>query len=104
MRDAALALRGASGNGSGSGRGSGDGHGTALLLGGRAVHEKSLLMAGRIAEKTGCGLISEYNSARLQRGAGRVSPQRVPYVVDSALALLEGLRHIVLVGAMVKLL
>jgi acetolactate synthase-1/2/3 large subunit len=75
------------------------GEGCALLLGGAAVREGALLSAGRIAAKTGCGLISEYNSARLHRGAGRVSPPRVPYVVDSALALLKGLRHIVLVGA-----
>ena len=91
VHDAASALRGGSSHG--------NGHGTVLLLGGGAVREQPLLMAGRIAAKMGCGLISEYNSARLQRGAGRVSPQRVPYVVDNALALLKGLRHVVLVGA-----
>ncbi|MEO7851155.1 MAG: acetolactate synthase large subunit [Rubrivivax sp.] len=85
VRDAAAALR--------------VDEGCALLLGGAAVFEAPLLLAGRIAAKTGCGLITEYNSARLQRGAGRVSPPRVPYVVDSAMALLKGLRHIVLVGA-----
>jgi acetolactate synthase-1/2/3 large subunit len=88
VRDAAQALRAGTA-----------GHSRALLLGGMAVREQALLLAGRIAAKTGCALISEYNSARLQRGAGRVSPQRVPYVVDSALALLKGLRQVVLVGA-----
>jgi acetolactate synthase-1/2/3 large subunit len=72
---------------------------SALLLGGAAVRESTLQLAGRIAAKTGCRLISEYNSARLQRGAGRVSPERVPYVVDNALALLKGLQRMVLVGA-----
>ena len=71
----------------------------ALLLGGVGVREPALNWAGRIAARTGCRLISEFNSARLQRGAGRVAPQRVPYVVDSALAMLRELRHIVLVGA-----
>jgi acetolactate synthase-1/2/3 large subunit len=71
----------------------------ALLLGGIGVREPALHLAGRIVAKTGCALISEFNSARLQRGAGRVMTQRVPYVVDSALALLQDLRHIVLVGA-----
>ena len=72
---------------------------SALLLGGAGVREDALLWAGRIAAKTGCAVLSEFNSPRLQRGAGRVATQRVPYVVDSALALLKDLRHIVLVGA-----
>ena len=71
----------------------------ALLLGGAAVREEALLWAGRIAAKTGCTVLSEYNTPRLQRGAGRVVTQRVPYVVDSALALLKDLRQVVLVGA-----
>jgi acetolactate synthase I/II/III large subunit len=72
---------------------------SALLLGGAGVREDALLWAGRIAAKTGCAVLSEFNSPRLQRGAGRVATQRVPYVVDSALELLKDLRHIVLVGA-----
>jgi len=71
----------------------------ALLLGGVAVREEALAMAGRIAAKTGCAVLSEYNTPRLERGAGRVATQRVPYVVDSALALLKDFRQIVLVGA-----
>ncbi len=65
----------------------------ALLLGGLGVRDEALLWAGRIAAKTGCLLLGEYNSPRAQRGAGRVALQRVPYVVDSALALLKDLRH-----------
>lgn len=71
----------------------------ALLLGGAGVREDALLWAGRIAAKTGCTVLSEYNTPRLQRGAGRVITQRVPYAVDNALALLKDLRQIVLVGA-----
>ena len=56
----------------------------ALLLGGAAVRDEALVWAGRIAAKTGCRLLGEFNSPRLQRGADRVAPQRVPYVVDSA--------------------
>ena len=63
------------------------------------MREDALLWAGRIAAKTGCSVLSEYNTPRLQRGAGRVITQRVPYVVDKALALLKDLRQIVLVGA-----
>ena len=71
----------------------------ALLLGGAAVREPALQWAGRIAARSGCTLLSEFNSARLQRGAGHVLTQRIPYVVDSALALLKDFTHIVLVGA-----
>ena len=71
----------------------------ALLLGGVAVHEGALAWAGRIAAGTSCRLLSEFYTARAQRGAGRVVAQRVPYAVDAALALLAPLRHIVLVGA-----
>jgi acetolactate synthase-1/2/3 large subunit len=71
----------------------------ALLLGGLGVREPALQLAGRIAARTGCTLLSEFNSARLQRGAGHVATQRIPYVVDSALALLKDYSHIVLVGA-----
>jgi acetolactate synthase-1/2/3 large subunit len=71
----------------------------ALLLGGAGVHETALQWAGRIAARTGCALLSEFNSARIERGAGRVRTQRIPYPVDSALALLRDFRHIVLVGA-----
>ena len=71
----------------------------ALLLGGVGVREGALQLAGRIAARTGCALLSEFNSARMERGAGRVATQRIPYVVESAQALLQGFTHIVLVGA-----
>ena len=73
----------------------------ALLLGGIAARHEALLLAGRIAAKTGCNLLIENNVPRLQRGAGRVRAQRVPYVVDAALAKLKDLRQLVLVGAKV---
>jgi acetolactate synthase-1/2/3 large subunit len=72
---------------------------SALLLGGIGVRARALELAGRIAAKTGCSLIGEYNSARIERGAGRIIANRVPYMVDAALAMLEDLRRIVLAGA-----
>ncbi|MBL8383061.1 MAG: acetolactate synthase large subunit [Burkholderiales bacterium] len=71
----------------------------ALLLGGAGVHAPALEWAGRIAAATGCRIISEYNSARIERGAGRVIAHRIPYVVDAALAFLADLRSVVLAGA-----
>ena len=70
----------------------------ALLLGGVGVRNPALDWAGRIAAKTGCRLLSEFNSARIERGAGRVVSTRVPYVVDLALKTLGDLQHLVLVG------
>ncbi len=70
-----------------------------LLLGGQALSESSLAIAGRIAAKTGCKLMSEFYTARLARGAGRVLAPRLPYVVDASLAALAPFRRIVMVGA-----
>src|SRR5262249_38620389 len=72
-----------------------------LLLGGAALRGKALEHAGRIAAKTGCRLMAEYNNARMEGGAGRVRIDRVPYVVDNALAALNGTRQVVLAGAKV---
>ena len=70
-----------------------------LLLGGAALRGKALELAGRIAAKTGCRLQSEFNNARAEGGAGRVRVDRLPYPVDSALAVLKGTRQLVLAGA-----
>ncbi|MGE5524322.1 MAG: acetolactate synthase large subunit [Rhodospirillaceae bacterium] len=70
-----------------------------LMLGGAALRGKALVWAGRIAAKTGCRLMSEYNNARMEAGAGRVHVPRLPYVVDNALAATRGVRELVLVGA-----
>jgi len=63
------------------------------------VRGRALELAGRIAAKTGCRLMSEYNNARMECGAGRVRVDRLPYVVDNALAALKGVRQMILVGA-----
>ena len=70
-----------------------------LMLGGAALRGKALELAGRIAAKTGCRLISEYNNARAESGAGRVRVDRLPYPIDTALAALKGTRRLVLAGA-----
>jgi len=70
-----------------------------ILLGGAALAEDCLALAGRIAAKTGCGLLTEWSNARLERGAGRVTVGRIPYPVDLALGVLNPYRRIVLAGA-----
>ena len=70
-----------------------------LLLGGDALRQGCLDLAGRIAAKTGCGILTEGANTRLERGAGRVQVERIPYVVDKALGVMRAAGNLVLVGA-----
>ena len=72
---------------------------TLLLLGAGALDDDALTDAGRIAARTGCTLMTEFYTAKLSRGAGRVSAARLPYAVDPTVAALARFRQIVLVGA-----
>jgi acetolactate synthase-1/2/3 large subunit len=54
-----------------------------LMLGGIAVRGRALELAGRIAAKTGCRLMSEYNNARMECGAGRVRVDRQMILVGA---------------------
>ena len=77
-------------------RGSGN---AALFLGGRALREEALWQAGRIATATGARLITETFCARLQRGAGRVPVERLPYFGEQAADFLKDLDTLVIVGS-----
>ncbi len=70
-----------------------------LLLGGAALDADNLRIAGQIAAHTGCHLLSEWSNARLERGAGRVKVNRVPYPIDAALEVLAPYSRIVMLGA-----
>lgn len=71
----------------------------ALYLGATALREDALEQAGRIAAATGALLICETFPARLQRGAGRMPVERLPYFGEWAAGFLKDMLHIVLVGA-----
>src|SRR6202012_902349 len=60
------------------------GDGIVLLLGGEALSAEGLALAHRIAAATGCRLVAQGSNAKIARGQGRVSLDRVPYVVDVA--------------------
>ena len=77
----------------------GSGEPAVLLMGGRTLRGEALTTGGAIAAASGARLLAQMSNARLERGAGRVAIERVPYPVDQALAVFEGVRHIVLVGA-----
>jgi len=72
---------------------------SALLLGGRALREDSLAIAGRIARASGARLLSETFAARMQRGAGRCPIERLQYFSEQVTGQLAGLEQIILVGA-----
>ena len=75
------------------------GKATALYLGGRALREESLAAAGLIAKATGARIICETFPARLQRGAGRVPVERLPYFAEQATEVLSSFKQLVLVGS-----
>lgn len=72
---------------------------TAFVLGGHALREDALAVAGRIAAKCGAPLFGETFPARHQRGSGRVSITRVPYFAEQAIQVLGQFEQFVLVGA-----
>jgi acetolactate synthase-1/2/3 large subunit len=72
---------------------------TVLFLSGPALREPGLTLAGRIAASTGARLLAQTHNARVERGAGRVAVEFLPYPVDEALATLAGTRRLLLVGA-----
>ncbi len=72
---------------------------TAIYLGGMALRKDALVLAGRIAAKTGARLICETFPARLERGAGRVAVERLPYFGEMAADYIKGFDQIVFVGA-----
>lgn len=70
-----------------------------LHLGDQAVRREGRGIADRIARKTGAKLLAMTSNARIDRGAGTVPIERLPYPIDQAIDALKGFRHIILVGA-----
>jgi acetolactate synthase-1/2/3 large subunit len=70
---------------------------TLVILGGPALKGPALDRAGQIAGRTACRIATQFFSARMERGAGRVPLERIPYAVDQALTMLKPFRHIVTV-------
>jgi acetolactate synthase I/II/III large subunit len=75
------------------------GPGVVLLLGGVALLEEGLALAHRIQSATGCRVVAQGSNARMSRGQGRLSLERVPYVVEVAVRAMEGTKHLILAGS-----
>jgi acetolactate synthase-1/2/3 large subunit len=70
---------------------------TLIILANKATRGVALERAGRIAAATGARLGSQFFTARIERGAGRVPIERIPYAVPQAIEFLKKFKHIVTV-------
>jgi acetolactate synthase I/II/III large subunit len=76
----------------------GAGKRTLLLLGGAVLRRRGLDAGGRIAAKTGVRLACDTFTARLERGAGLVALDRIPYFAEQIVDFLKDTELLVLVG------
>ncbi|MBB6563513.1 acetolactate synthase-1/2/3 large subunit [Acidovorax soli] len=68
-----------------------------VILANRATRGTALQRAGQVAAATGARLGSQFFTARIERGAGRVPIERIPYAVPQAQAFLKGFKHLITV-------
>ena len=71
----------------------------ALLIGGALMRTDGLRWSSSVAEATGAKLLSETFPAIMDRGAGIPPVERLAYLAEFAQMQLDGLRHLVVVGA-----
>lgn len=70
-----------------------------LMIGGDCLRAYGLALARDIAVATGCRVFAPMSNARIERGAGRVPIERVPFSVDDAIRFLAGLDAVMMIGA-----
>ncbi len=70
-----------------------------LLLGGKALSERGLRAASRVARATGCRLLAETFPARMEAGAGVPPITRLAYLAEMAGGQLAGATDLILAGA-----
>jgi acetolactate synthase-1/2/3 large subunit len=70
----------------------------ALLMRGAVLHGEGLRLAGHIAAATGARLLADTFMPRIERGAGRVPVERMPYRAAQAVEALGGIETLILVG------
>lgn len=70
----------------------------ALFLGGEALSEAGLMAAGKIAAKTGCGLICDTFFPRMERGGALPKPKKLPYFPEQAVEMMQAFERVVIVG------
>lgn len=76
----------------------GTGEPVALLIGGSACRAEGLRAASRIGAATGAKVFVETFPARLERGAGLPSIERLGYLAEQVAYQLDGIKHVVVAG------
>jgi acetolactate synthase I/II/III large subunit len=71
---------------------------SALLLGGEALSEPGIMLAGRIAAIGDADLLCDTFFARMERGGGLPSPTKLPYFPDEARELTRRYERVIVVG------
>ncbi|MGW7533780.1 acetolactate synthase large subunit [Amycolatopsis sp. NPDC054798] len=74
------------------------GESVALLVGGSACREAGLRATSRIAAATGVKAFAETFPARLERGAGLPSIERLGYLAEHVKYQLDGVKHLIVAG------
>ena len=72
---------------------------SALLVGARVLNRRGVGALERICDVTGAKALHETFPTRMTRGAGRFEPGRLPYLGEMAMAQLNDVEHLILVGA-----
>src|SRR5260370_21827414 len=67
----------------------------AILIRGSALKEPGLKTAGRISAATGARIFCDTLAPRIQRGAGRVVAERIPYWSEDIVEFLNGVEQLV---------
>ncbi|CAE6824001.1 MAG: acetolactate synthase large subunit [Paraburkholderia sp.] len=70
---------------------------TLIVLAGHSTRGRAIEFAGKLKAATGCRIATQFFSARIERGAGRVTLERIPYAVGQAVEYLKGFKHIITV-------
>jgi acetolactate synthase-1/2/3 large subunit len=68
-----------------------------IILANKATRGRALELAGQVAAGTGCRLGTQFFTARIERGAGRVPLERIPYAVAQGSAFLQSFKHLITV-------
>ncbi|MGD1933520.1 MAG: acetolactate synthase large subunit [Candidatus Phaeomarinobacter sp.] len=72
---------------------------SAILLRGRTLLADGLELAGRIQAATGARILCDTFTPRMQRGAGRVKIERLPYFAEQAVEHIADVEQLVLCGS-----
>jgi len=76
-----------------------NGRKTTILVRGAALRERGLAAAGRVAAKSGARIACDTFTARIQRGAGRVMLERIPYFAEQIVEFFRDTEQLVIVGS-----